>query len=88
MGLLDSAAERIRGCLLHHLSCCRRWCVVQSDTVQRIAELVDAKQLDGITDVRDESDRTGEVTFPYLSGFCGVTPSCPSCARSARYRTG
>lgn len=31
----------------------------QSDLVQRIAELVDAKQLDGISDVRDESDRTG-----------------------------
>jgi hypothetical protein len=37
---------------------------VQSDLVQRIAELVDAKQLDGITDVRDESDRTGEAPFP------------------------
>lgn len=48
------------------------WCVItcvcvrvyvcvhaQSDLVKRIAELVDAKQLDGISDVRDESDRTG-----------------------------
>lgn len=35
---------------------------VQSDLVQRIAEMVDAKQLDGITDVRDESDRTGART--------------------------
>lgn len=33
--------------------------VCKSDLVQRIAEMVDAKQLDGITDVRDESDRTG-----------------------------
>lgn len=39
--------------------CCGR---VQSDLVQRIAEMVDTKQLDGITDVRDESDRTGACT--------------------------
>lgn len=35
--------------------------VLQSDLVTRIAEMVDAKQLDGISDVRDESDRTGKV---------------------------
>jgi DNA gyrase/topoisomerase IV subunit A len=32
--------------------------------VQRIAELVEAKTLDGIADVRDESDRTGEHCEP------------------------
>jgi DNA gyrase/topoisomerase IV subunit A len=36
--------------------------LLQSDLVQRIAEMVDAKQLDGISDVRDESDRTGTRT--------------------------
>lgn len=34
--------------------------LLQADLVQRIAEMVDAKLLDGIADVRDESDRTGE----------------------------
>eukprot|EP00883_Tetradesmus_obliquus_P009307 jgi/Sobl393_1/20105/SZX79179.1 len=33
--------------------------VCKADLVQRIAELVEAKTLDGIADVRDESDRTG-----------------------------
>ncbi|WIA34417.1 hypothetical protein OEZ86_012752 [Tetradesmus obliquus] len=33
--------------------------VCKADLVQRIAELVEAKALDGIADVRDESDRTG-----------------------------
>eukprot|EP00878_Enallax_costatus_P019373 GHUV01020438.1.p1 GENE.GHUV01020438.1~~GHUV01020438.1.p1 ORF type:complete len:826 (+),score=272.01 GHUV01020438.1:1150-3627(+) len=33
--------------------------VCKSDLVQRIAELVESKALDGIADVRDESDRTG-----------------------------
>ncbi|KAF8061304.1 gyrA [Scenedesmus sp. PABB004] len=33
--------------------------VCKSDLVQRIAELVEAKALDGVADVRDESDRTG-----------------------------
>jgi DNA gyrase/topoisomerase IV subunit A len=31
--------------------------------VQRIAELVEAKTLDGIADVRDESDRTGALRW-------------------------
>eukprot|EP00775_Hariotina_reticulata_P008929 gene8929-9106_t len=33
--------------------------VCKSDLVSRIAEMVEAKQLDGIADVRDESDRSG-----------------------------
>ncbi|KAF6254075.1 DNA topoisomerase [Scenedesmus sp. NREL 46B-D3] len=33
--------------------------VCKADLVQRIAELVEAKSLDGVADVRDESDRTG-----------------------------
>ena len=32
---------------------------LQADIVERIAELVESKALDGIADVRDESDREG-----------------------------
>ena len=31
----------------------------QAEIVERIAELVESKALDGVTDVRDESDREG-----------------------------
>ena len=32
----------------------------QAELAAKIAELVEAKVLDGVADVRDESDRTGE----------------------------
>eukprot|EP00879_Flechtneria_rotunda_P019071 GHRR01020023.1.p1 GENE.GHRR01020023.1~~GHRR01020023.1.p1 ORF type:complete len:257 (+),score=111.48 GHRR01020023.1:1855-2625(+) len=40
--------------------------VCKADLVQRIAELVEGRQLDGIADVRDESDRTGADIQPML----------------------
>ena len=33
---------------------------LQAELAAKIAELVEAKVLDGVADVRDESDRTGE----------------------------
>lgn len=44
-------------------TCSLAWCLdllLQSNLVESIAGLVEDKVLDGIADVRDESDRTGE----------------------------
>ena len=50
------------------VSACLPACPIrQSDLVQRIAELVEAKVIEGVADVRDESDRTGVVAPVHLS---------------------
>ncbi|GLC46870.1 hypothetical protein PLESTM_001936500 [Pleodorina starrii] len=46
--------------------------VVKSDLVAAIAELIESKQLEGVSDVRDESDRTGvRVVVEVKKGHSG-----------------
>jgi sorbitol-specific phosphotransferase system component IIBC len=73
--------------------------VPQADLVQSIAELVESKVLQGVNDVRDESDRSGTrvvvevgdswrcmITDYIHAPPCTVLPVC-GCAALGRYVT-
>jgi DNA gyrase/topoisomerase IV subunit A len=49
---------------------------VQADLVEQIAKLVDANAINGISDVRDESDRDGlRVVVEVKKGKCNFSMS-------------
>ena len=44
---------------LHLSGCCNKWNHCQADMIKKIADLVNDKKLEGISTIRDESDRNG-----------------------------